>query len=71
MISLRKSGISHRINTHAYRSTFWILAYILQDQSLVATLHEEISLVFSQGTANLGSQIEKCALLDSVHFESL
>lgn len=47
------------------------MAYILQDQSLVAALREEIAPVFAQGTANLGSRIENCHLLESVYLESL
>lgn len=68
---LTKVCISHRINANAYRSAFWTLAYVLQDQSLVAALREEIAPVFAQGTTNLGSRIENCPLLESVYFESL
>lgn len=47
------------------------MAYVLQDQSLIAALRKEISPLFAQGTTNLGSRIENCALLESVYFESL
>lgn len=70
MISLLKCTY-HRINANAYRSAFWTLAYVLQDQSLIAALREEISPVFAQGTASLGSRIESCPLLESVYLESL
>lgn len=70
MISLLKCT-SHRINANAYKSAFWTLAHILDDQSLVAALLEEISPVFAQGTTNLGSRIENCPLLESVYLESL
>lgn len=70
MISLLK-WVSYRINANAYRSAFWTLAYVLQDQSLVAALREEISPVFAQCTTNLGPRIENCSLLESVYLESL
>lgn len=68
----RAISYSYRINANAYRGAFWTLAYVLQDQSLIAALRREISPVFAQGTTtNLGPRIENCALLESVYFESL
>lgn len=60
-----------RINANAYRSAFWTLAFILQDQSLITALRAEIDPVFAQGTGNLGPRIENCPLLESVYLESL
>ncbi len=62
---------SHRINANAYKGAFWTLAYVLQDQSLVAALRAEFSPIFAKGTANLDSRLEGCPLLEAVYLEAL
>ena len=59
------------INGNAYKLCFWILAYALHDESLLASIRDEIIPVVEEGLTGLEYRLEHCPLLDSVYNEVL
>lgn len=58
-------------NGNAYKLCFWILAYALHDESLLASIRDEIGPMVNEGLTGLEFRLEHYARLGSVYNEVL
>jgi cytochrome P450 len=63
--------VTGSINGNAYKLCFWILAYALHDENLLASIRNEIDPVVNEGLTGLEYRLEHCARLDSIYNEVL
>ncbi len=62
---------SYRANINPYKLAFWMVAYIIFDQDMLATLRAETSPAYQNGNIILSYLMENCPLLDAVFLETL
>ncbi|PQE22380.1 cytochrome P450 protein [Rutstroemia sp. NJR-2017a WRK4] len=80
---MRSSGLSNRetagihmlhlwaITGNVYKAAFWIIAYLVHDQSLLARIREEVAPAVKGESVNLNHLTENCPRLESLFNEVL
>ncbi|PQE17132.1 cytochrome P450 protein [Rutstroemia sp. NJR-2017a BBW] len=80
---MRSSGLSNRetagihmlhlwaITGNVYKAAFWIIAYLVHDQSLLARIREEVAPAVEGESVNLNHLTENCPRLESLFNEAL
>ncbi|PQE12390.1 cytochrome P450 protein [Rutstroemia sp. NJR-2017a BVV2] len=80
---MRSSGLSNRetagihmlhlwaITGNVYKAAFWIIAYLVHDQSLLARIREEVAPAIEGESVNLNHLTENCPRLESLFNEVL
>jgi cholesterol 7alpha-monooxygenase len=63
--------VAGSINGNAYKLCFWILAHALHNESILASIRNEIVPVVNEGLIGLEYRLEQCLFLDSVYNEAL
>lgn len=58
-------------NINPYKLAFWMVAYIVFDLELLATLRAETSLAYQNGSINLSYLMEMCPCSRTVFLETL
>lgn len=64
------TGTGLRANINPYKPAFWMIAYIVFDPQLLATLRAEASAAYQDSDINLSCLIDRCPRLEAVYFET-
>ena len=62
---------TRRINTNTFKLCFWMLAYLLQDSTLLSSIREEVMPGVANGTPDIHHLMDHCPRLEAVFHEVL